>query len=377
MWESIMSLASAKSATKITVGKLALGLLVTGFVTGLLSGCNNEAQQPDKVVPVVKTITIDSASTQPTWSLVGTVSARYQSNLAFRVSGKIEQRLVNVGDMVKAGQVLYKLDPTDYQLAVNVAVANVNSTESEINNAQTELARYQSLLKRNLISQQVIDQAQTQLTVLQERLKAQKLQEKQARNQLQYTEIKSPGQGKILAVMAEEDEVVGTGQAVASLALNGSREVTVSIPENRLPGLPKIAQAHIYGVNHSYPVKLREISGQADPASRTWKANYAFELSGKTSQKELDSLNLGQTAKLVFASDHSLIKVPNTALYEQADFASIWQVKEGKVHRIEVKVKSLSDRWAWVEGDFSDVKTIVALGVHLLNEGEAVRESAE
>jgi len=387
MWESIMSLiswsstsrsyTSAKPATKITMGKFALGLLVTGFVTSLLSGCNDKTQQPEKVVPVVKTMAIDSASSQPTWSLVGTVSARYQSNLAFRVSGKIEQRLVNVGDTVKPGQVLYKLDPTDYQLAVNVAVANVHSTESEIKNAQTELSRYQSLFKRNLSSQQVIDQSQTQLTVLKERLKAQKLQEKQAQNQLQYTTLKSPGLGKILAVMAEEGEVVSAGKPVASLALNGSREVNVSIPENRLPGLPKTAQAKIYGVDHSYPVKLREVSGQADPASRTWQAKFAFELDNKTSQKELDSLNLGQTAKLVFASDHSLIKVPNTALYEQADFVSIWQVKEGKVHRIKVKVKSLSDRWAWIEGEFSGVNTIVTLGVHLLNEGEAVRESAE
>jgi len=380
MWESIVSLnsiTSAKLATNIITSKLTLGLVVTGLVTGLLSGCNNEAEQPEKVVPVVKTITIDSASTQPTWSLVGTVSARYQSNLAFRVSGKIEKRLVNVGDTVKPGQVLYKLDPTDYQLAVNIAVANVNATQSEINNAKTELARYESLFKRNLSSQQVIDQAQTQLTVLQEQLKAQKLQEKQARNQLQYTTLKSPGLGKILAVMAEEDEVVSAGKAVASLALNGSREVSVSIPETRLPGLPKTAQVQVYGDKHLYPVKLRQISGQADPASRTWQANYAFELGDKSSQKELDALNLGQTAKLIFAMDHSLIKVPNTALYEQADFSSVWQVKEGKVHRIKVKVKSLSDRWAWVEGDFSEVKTIVALGAHLLNEGEAVRESAE
>jgi len=370
-------LENTMSVTKNTVSNLALGLLVTGFVSGLLAGCSNDAEQPAKIVPVVKTIKIDAASAQPTWSLVGTVSARYQSNLAFRVNGKIEKRLINAGDKVKKGQSLFTLDPTDYQLAVNVAAANVRSTESEIDNAQLELKRYKKMLERNLISQQTIDQAQTQLTVLLERLKAQKLTQTQAANQLQYTTLKSPGLGKILSVNTQEDEVVATGYTVAVLALQGSREVTVAIPENRLPGLPKIAQAQVFGSDKTYPMELREISGEADPVSRTWKANYAFKPSDEMQQKVLNSLSLGQTAKLIFATNHSLIKVPNTALYEQADFASVWQVKDGKVLRVPVKVKSLSSRWAWVEGDFSGVKTIVSLGAHLLNDGEAVRESAE
>jgi len=365
------------SIIKNTAGNLALGLLVTGLVSTLLTGCNNDAEQPEKVVPVVKTVEIDSASAQPTWSLVGTVSARYQSNLAFRVNGKIQKRLVNAGDNVKKGQTLFTLDPTDYQLAVNVAAANVRSTESQIDNAKLELDRYKNMLQRNLISQQTIDQAQTQLTVLVEQLKAQKLTETQATNQLQYTTLTSPGLGKILSVNAQEDEVVATGYTVAVLALQGSREVTVSIPESRLPGLPKIAQAKIFGSDKTYPMVLREISGQADPVSKTWKASYAFKPSDDVQPKQLNALSLGQTAKLIFSSNHSLIKIPSTALYEQADFASVWQVKDGKVNRVPVKVKNISSRWAWVEGDFNGVKTIVSLGVHLLNDGEAVMESAE
>ncbi|WP_040727218.1 efflux RND transporter periplasmic adaptor subunit [Thiomicrorhabdus sp. Kp2] len=343
----------------------------------LLSGCQEQTEAPVQIIPVVKTIAINDKSNQPDWSLTGTLSARYQSNLAFRVSGQIEKRLINTGETVQPGQVLFTLDSTDYQLAANIALANIRSTESEIKNAELELERYQKMLSRNLISQQTIDQALTQLTILQERLKAQKLQAQQASNQLNYTQLTSPGLGKVLNIQAEEGEVVAAGQTVAAIALNGAREVSVAVPESRLPGLPKQAMAQIYGSENQYAVELREISDQANSVSRTWNANYAFDMDNQPLEAELNALNLGQTVKVIFKANNALIRIPNTALYEQADFASIWQVKEGKVHRVEVKVLRLSDRWAWVEGDLSGVDRIVSLGVHRLNEGQAVKESEE
>lgn len=365
----------------LSMNKTVSTLIVSSLLGVFLSGCQNEAESPAEVIPVVKTIVISDANQQPTWSLTGIVTARYQTDLAFRVSGKIEKRSVNVGDEVQLDQELFSLDATDYQLAANIAAANIRSTESEINNAKLELKRYQTMLAKNLISQQIIDQAETQLIVLQERLKAQKLQQKQAKNQLQYTRLTAPGLGKILMIHAEEGEVVPTGQAVATLALNGSREVSVAVPENRLPGLPKQAKVQIYGSDKQYDVTLREVATQANSASRTWNANYAFssasDSTDKTLQQDINNLRLGQTAKVVFQTKNTLIRIPNTALYEQADFASIWQVKEGKVSRVLVKVHSLSDRWAWVEGDLTSVEKIVSLGVHRLNEGQAVKESAE
>lgn len=356
--------------------KIALVSLLSGV---FLSGCqegSSETEAP-KVAPVVKTIALSNLSAQPQWTLTGIISARYTTNLAFRVNGKITERLVNSGDEVKANQTLFKLDPTDYQLALRVILANIRATESEIHNAQLELERFKRLLERNLISQQNVDQAESQLTVLEERLKSQKLQEKQARNQLEYTFLKSPGLGKILSIQAEQGEVVTAGKVVATLALSGSREVTVQVPENRISELPTTAKVHVYGSDIVYPVKLRERSGEADPVSRTWMARYEFQTNDPSIQQTLDALNLGQTATVVFDSTGSLIRVPNTALYEQGDYASLWQVVDGHVSRVPVTVKTLSERWAWVEGDFSHVDTIVSLGVHQLNEGQAVRESAE
>lgn len=355
------------------------GVFVTVISALFLAGCQEETTteiEPVKI-PVVKTIALAHSSDQPQWSLTGTVAARYTSNLAFQVGGKIIQRLVNGGDIVQAGQSLFILDPVDYKLALNVILADIRATEAQIHNAKLELQRFKGLLQRSLISQQSVDQAQSNLTVLEERLKSQVLQEKQARNQLEYTVLKSPGLGKILTIQAEEGEVVAAGYSVASIALAGSREVVVQVPENRIQNLPSHAQVKLYGSEKPFSVRLRERDANADALSRTWTARYEFTDNTPEIQSFLETLNLGQTATLTFESVGKLIKVPNSALYEQGDFASVWQVKDGHVKRVPVKVVRLSEDWAWIEGDFSDVSHIVSLGVHQLNEGQAVKESRE
>ncbi|HHT00048.1 MAG TPA: efflux RND transporter periplasmic adaptor subunit [Thiomicrospira sp.] len=343
-----------------------------------LSGCNEQDNAArEEFVPVVKTMTMEKLATQSKWRLSGVVDARYQSSLAFRVGGKITQRLINEGDKVKAGQVLFKLDETDYALSLQVVLANIRATKAEIKTAKLELERLKNLIKRNLTSQQNVDQAESNLAVLNEHLKSQVLQEKQAKNQLDYTSLTSPGTGKILSIQAEQGEVVSGGQIVAKMALQGHREITVQVPENRIANLPKKGKVTIYGLKKTYSVKLREVSGIADPASRTWTAHYEFQALPKEQQSFIEQLNLGKSATLLFDEQNSLVKIPITALYEQGDYASIWQVEAGQVKRIKVNVRKLSSRWAWVTGDFSNVNTIVSLGVHLLNEGQSVRESAE
>jgi RND family efflux transporter MFP subunit len=358
------------------------------FMVGVLvSGCGKTPAEPTPIVPIVKTATLSSTQQLPQWTLSGTLTARYLPELAFRVSGKVTERLVNVGDTVQANQVLYRLDAHDFQLARDIALANVDATQSDITLAKAELSRLKTLIKRNLTSEQTVDQAKNQLTVLKARLSSQRLQAQQAQNQLNYTVLKSPGLGKITAIQTEAGEVVTAGQMVARLALAGHREVVVQIPEERLQNLPAKAKVTLPGSDRRYTANLREIAIQADPLSRTWEAHYTLETTTQDSDNgvmhtaaAIDDLSLGQTAKLTFVETSSLIKVPITALYEQGDYASLWVVKQGKVYRKPVIVSSLSESSALVsasEGDFSAVKSIVVLGVHLLTEGQAVRESAE
>ena len=363
-----------------------LSQLLTGLIimSVLLTGCQKPAAEPSPSVPVVKTMVLSSSMQQLQWPLTGTLTARYLPELAFQVNGKIIQRNINLGDTVTTNQVLYRLDPRDFELAHDVAKANVEATQSDIEFALSELSRLKKLIKRNLTTQQSVDQAKNQVTVLQARLWALRLQAQQAQNQLNYTVLKSPGLGKVLNIQTEVGEVVTAGQAVASVVLAGHREVVVQIPESRLKNLPATASVSLSGSDELFTASLREVAIQADPVSRTWEARYtlqsAVEDSVTDASAAIDELSLGQTAKLTFAEVSNLVKVPNSALYEQGDYISVWVVQAGKVYRKAVKVDSLSETSAWVsavDGDFSAANSIVVLGVHLLSEGQSVRESAE
>ncbi len=347
----------------------------------LLSACQDESAEPTQIIPVVKTMPLaHHTETHSSWSLSGTLVARYTTEIAFRVNGKVKQRLVNASDNITENQVLYRLDPNDFELARDVANANVESTQSDIGLAVSELSRLKTLIKRHLTSQQAVDQAKNQVSVLEAKLDALRLQAQQAQNQLNYTVLKSPGLGKVLSIQTEVGEVVTVGQVVANVAMAGDREVIVQIPESRLQNLPETASVKLSGSDQLFTANLREVAIQADPVSRTWEARYTLQTAVKNVSATLGSLSLGQTAKVTFAEFSNLLKVPISALYEQGDFVSVWILKQDKVYRKAVKVSSLSESSAWVsvvDGDFSDVKSIVTLGVHLLSEGQMVRESVE
>lgn len=365
--------------------KIRVIILPLLLAVSLLSACQEKSGEVAPIVPVVKTVVLaDQTQTYASWSLMGTLVARYTSEMAFQINGKVAERLVDASDTITENQVLYRLDPRDFELAHDIARSNVKATQSDIEFALSELSRLQKLIKRNLTSQQAVDQAKNRVTVLEAELNALHLQLQQAQNQLNYTVLKSPGLGKVLSIQTEVNEVVTAGQAVATIALAGHREVTVQIPESRLQNLPEKADVTLLGSTELFSATLRELATQADPLSRTWDARYTLQLAAEDTTMDgvsaIDSLSLGHSAELTFAEPSNLVKVPISALYEQGDFVSVWIVQQGKVYRKAVEVGALSEYSAWisaVNGDFSEVNSIVVLGVHLLNEGQMVRESTE
>ncbi|WP_319380611.1 efflux RND transporter periplasmic adaptor subunit [Thiomicrorhabdus sp.] len=337
-----------------------------------LAACQSEQSvEFEPKTPVVKTVAL-STDVVPQWSLMGTLQARYQTDLSFRVAGKITQRRVQENAEVKAGELLFNLDDEDYRLAVERNRANLKALQSQVTNASAELKRVSSLLKRNLASQQVVDQAKNQLNVFREQLNAQKILLQETENQLTYSRLHASKGGRVVAILAEAGEVVSAGQPVVSLALNGHREILVQVPEDRVEQLPKRAEVRFLDSGEVFSARLRTLSNQADSQNRTWAAKYELD-----DQASVDGFALGKTARVTFTDRTTAVKVPSSALYEQGDYASLWQLKDGKVYRVPVTVQRMSQRWAWVEGEFDSVERIVSLGVHQLNEGESVKESAE
>lgn len=324
----------------------------------LLAACGEKAPPAEKIdtgPKLVKALKVGAGRTAAEEHYSGEVRARVESTLGFRITGKITERLVDVGARVKPGQALARLDPADQQLAAAQAEANRKLAEAE-------LKRTQDLREKNFISAAALDAKTTvaEVAASQARL---------ARNQAAYTTLVADAAGTVAAVLAEPGQVVGAGQAVFRLARDGQREVAIAIPESRLSGL-KVGQAATVALWSGKPYRgvLRELAPMADAATRTFAARVAIVDAD-------EAVALGMTATVRFARDTaSAIIVPLAALLQQGDKTAVWIIGEGGVVRQQpIEIARYSDAGAVVAAGLSGDETIVAAGAFKLADGEKVR----
>lgn len=340
--------------------------LISIFSLGL-HGCQQEPPAADVPPLKVKTVAVDKLPSSYQWLLNGVLQARIETPLALQVSGKVQQLKVDIGDKVSAGQTLLAVDESDFVLAVKSAQAAIKATAAEIAQTEADLIRIDALQQRKLASEQAKQQLENQLKALQAQQNANRQKLKQAKNQQDYTTLKAPNSGVISKKMVQDGQVVGAGQALLQLVVDGQREIRVAVPENRIEQLPKQAQAVVQ--QKTYRVKLRTLEPQADAASRTWTAYYQLPQNTLFNQ-----IPLGQTATLQFSEMNQGVQVPLSALYEQGDYPSVWLLVDGKAQRQAVQIIRLSRESAWIKGDFPSKAKVIALGVHRLNEGQALEE---
>jgi len=328
------------------------------LVLPLLAACGEKAPPPETVdtgPKLVKAMKVGAGGTAQDDRYSGEVRARIETQLGFRVGGKLVERLVDVGARVGAGQPLARLDPADLQLAATQAEANRAL-------AAAELKRTEELRQKNFVSQAALDARQTAAT-------AAAAQAQLARNQAAYATLAADAPGVIAAVLAEPGQVVGAGQAVFRLARDGAREVAIAIPESRLAGLQVGAAAtvELWG-GKTYKGKLRELAPAADPASRTFAARIGI----------LDAdadVVLGRTAAVRFAqTGASEIVVPLAAILQQGERPAVWVIgADGTVSQRPIEVARYADQGAVVAAGLQAGETIVAAGAFKLAAGEKVR----
>lgn len=328
------------------------------IILALLSACGEKTPPPDVVQSgprLVKAMKVGAGETAAENRYSGEVRARYESQLAFRVGGKIVERLVDAGARVKAGQSLARLDPADAQLAVTQAEANRTL-------AAAELKRTQELRTKNFISQAALD---AKVSTAQ----AAEAQAQLARNQVAYTTLKADAAGVIAAVLAEPGQVTAAGQGVFRIARDGEREVAIAIPESRLAGL-KVGESAMVELwaGKSYRGRLRELTPMADAASRTFAARIAI----------LDAaadLPLGMTATVSFVRAGSeKIVVPLAAILQQGEQAAVWVIgADGTLTQRPVEIERYADSGAVLKAGLNVGETIVAAGAFKLATGEKVR----
>ncbi|HEX4480497.1 MAG TPA: efflux RND transporter periplasmic adaptor subunit [Rudaea sp.] len=302
----------------------------------------------------------------------GDVHARFESQLGFRVAGKIKTRLVDVGNHVEAGQPLAELDPLDLKLQVASATATATSARANRDLAQSEFNRYQSLLEKHYISRTQFD---TQVNTL----KAAEAQVQQAdaalsvaRNQAEYTTLRADHAGAITAINAEAGQVVTAGQSIATLARDGSIEVEIAVPENRISHYRVGSSAVIEPWADSgkrLDATLREIAPEADAMTRTYRVRVALDATA-------DTLRLGQTARVYFVGPKAAEQtvIPLTALDQRDGNANVWIVDTHthQVHAAPVSIATYREQDAVIGKGIGAETWIVTAGVHKLREGQVV-----
>jgi RND family efflux transporter MFP subunit len=305
--------------------------------------------------------------------LAGTVVPRIETVLGFRVAGKVVAREVDVGASVVPGQLIARIDPTDYRLAVDNARAALVSTEADYTRAKADLERYQMLRGSAVFMPQTLDQRQSVASTALARVDQAKSQLATAENNLAYTELKADAAGLITAVQAEVGQVLAQGQGMVKLARGDELEILVGVPEHRLKTVRDTRQVTFElwsDTGRRYAAKLRELSPSADPLTRTYPARF-------TVIDPPSFIGLGMTASLTLSRPEPgvLAEVPLSAIFQQGTRPAVWVIDKtsGAVELRPVTIARWRDETALIASGVKDGEIVATAGVHKLEPGQKVK----
>ncbi len=341
----------------------------------LLAACSKPAPAPEPIRSV-KLVQVGASGLQAGAEYSGEVRARVESRLGFRVAGKIVKRQAEVGQRVKAGQILAQLDPQDYKLAADSARASLAAAATNRDLAAADFKRFQSLKEQNFISGAELERRETTLKAAQAQFEQAQAQLANVGNQVGYANLVADVSGVVTAVEAEQGQVVSAGSPVVRIAQDGPRDVVFNVPEDKIAtvavGAPAkarrwtgdaAAQADMSG-------KIRELAASADPLTRTYQVKLAMEASA--------NLPLGSTVFVYPSSVYAgvqAIKLPTSALMQSAQGSSqVWLLDKASmtVNPVVVQVATADGNEAVIASGVKNGDLVVSAGVHVLAPGQKV-----
>src|ERR1700722_14765565 len=338
----------------------------------LLAACGDQA--PSATPKAERPVQVQRVAFEPqdaSREFVGVVRARHETDLGFRVAGKIMTRTVNVGDSVHAGDVVAQLDPQDLDLQVESAQAELDAATSNLADAAAEEARYASLKLRAAVAAADYDHKKAAKDEAVGRLERARRALDLANNQRAYAQLKVDVDGVITATPAEPGQVVALGQPVARLAHHGEMEALVALPETSL-GEARNAAATVElwsDPGHGYKAHLRELSPQADATTRTYAARFTIE-------DPDDSIALGMTSTVTLSDSSAaqVAKLPLSAILNRGSGPCVYLVDAaGALELRPVTVTAFNENVALVSAGVAEGDSVVTLGVQKLVAGTQVR----
>ena len=365
---------------------IAAAVLIVGASAFALYSNITHQPKAGKIIPIVRTITVAAKAGAAAKAYPGEVRGRYESQLAFQVAGKINARMVNVGDNVQAGQILLALDPKDVNQSVEAASAQLASARASYQLAADNAARYSTLYAQGAVSEAIRDQYNTQLEAASAALRQAQAQANVSSNQLGYTQLVSDTSGVVTALNAEVGQVVAAGTPIATVVRSGEREVHINVPESTKLSVGQQAAVSFWalpGVEATGHV--REIASMADPVTRTYKVCVAVPDLPKAAK-------LGMTAKVSLGNNHDnttnstdskgdtqasasapTFTLPAQALYQVNNKTQVWLVQENKAKLVDVVVAGYAGNDVIISQGLSKGDRVITAGLAKLVPEQEVR----
>lgn len=350
------------------------GLLSLSVLSLALAACGSKPEPDPRTEPPLVRVETVRAGASETRAFTGTVQARVESDLGFRVSGKVLERLVDAGQQVKRGQPLLRMDPADLDLAASAQHQVVAAAQARATQASQDELRYRKLAASQVVSQSAYDQIKAAADTAQAELRVARAQAAVAANSSGYAVLFADADGVVAQTLVEPGQVVAAGQVVVRLARSGPREAVLQLPETLRPAIGSRATATIFGrTGAPAAARLRVLSSAADPLSRTFEARYVLE-------GQDESAPLGATVTLELpiqgAGPADIgVRVPLAGLSDAGKGAGVWLIdgKPAKASWRPVRVLRIADDTAYVAASLRDGDRVAALGAHLLRDGQPVR----
>ena len=351
-------------------GKL-LPVLFAAIAT-LLSACGRDPAPVIEEARLVRTVVVTDDSNAQLAEYTAEVRARIETDISFQVGGKLINRAVDVGAIVRRGDVLAGLDNTDQALGVDAARSAVAAAQAEYERAQSDEARYRDLLERGLTTRAAHLAQQTAVKTSQSRLEQALSDLRLQEQRLSYTTLRADDDGVVTAILAEAGSVVAAGQPVMNIARPDELQVVFDVPDSRIEELRDGASVQFAFTGASgelFAAQVREISPSADPVTRTYQVR-------ATITEPPANLRLGMTVTVMLprSTGPASIRLPSTALFQSGEQPAVWLVRKDmtlELRRVEIE-RYESDSVLLAAG-LSRGDRVVTAGVHRLADGEPVR----
>lgn len=342
-----------------------------------LAGCAKK-ETPPEPIRAVRTVTVSGSQTLAAYEYAAEIRARTESRLGFRVGGKLQSRSVNLGDSVKAGQVLAQLDAQDLRLGQEAARAAVAAAQTNLDQVTADYKRFKELRDQGFIGAAELERRETAMKTARAQVDQAKAQASVQGNQAGYATLVADAAGVVTAVEAEPGQVVGAGTPVVRLAHDGPRDAVFSVPEDRVGALRQLLgkadaiSLQPWGGGEPVKATVHEIAAAADPVTRTFLVKADL---GKA------AVRLGQTATVRVEGQTlaGVIRLPLTAVADVSGQTSVWLLDRGQmtVRSQPVQVAGADGNTVVIRQGVKAGDEVVVAGTHVLTPGLKVKPFVE